>query len=122
MVGTEDAEHFTEELLNIVMDEIDDIIMIHDSEHTLVWLNRAALKAFNVRMEDVMGKKCYKLFGKRACCDDCMVSNVAGGNKAISKRSIPSSDEDYVCVSTPVFKDGKLQMVVQHLKKDCGCK
>ena len=118
MIGTNDAEQFTEELLNIVLDEVDDIIMIHDSEHTLVWLNRSALKAFGVCMNKVMGKKCYTLFGRRSCCEDCSVSNVTGGSKAVSTRIIPATGESYLCISTPVMKDGKLKMVVQHLKKN----
>ena len=38
---------FADVLLNMILDEIDDVILIHDSSHNVVWMNRAALKIFN---------------------------------------------------------------------------
>jgi PAS domain-containing protein len=114
---TEDAERFTEEMLNIVLDEVDDIIMIHDSEHTIVWMNRAGTKVFSRGLEDVIGDRCYHLFGRDCCCDDCRVSTLVGGNKAHSFRTIPGTGEKYICISTPIMKGGDVKLVVQHLKK-----
>ena len=114
---TEDADRFTEEILNIVFDEIDDIIMIHDSEHTVVWMNRAGTKAFSRGLEEVIGDRCYHLFGRECCCDDCQVSTLVGGNKAHSVRRIPETGEKFRCISTPVMKDGEVKLVVQHLKR-----
>lgn len=112
-----EGEQFTEDLLNVVLDEVDDIIIIHDSEHTVVWMNRAALKEFDVSLEDVIGGRCYHLFGRQSCCDDCLVSKLAGGGKGKSIRTIPRTGETYNCISTPIMRNGELKLVVQHLKR-----
>ena len=114
---TEETDRFTEEMLNIVLDEIDDIIMIHDSEHTVVWMNRAGMKAFSRGLDEVIGDRCYHLFGRECSCNDCQVSTLVGGNKAHSVRVIPGTGEKYRCISTPIMKDGHVKLVVQHLKK-----
>ena len=113
----ENKDGLTEEILNIVFDEIDDIIMIHDSEHTVVWMNRAGRKVFSRGLDEVIGERCYHLFGRECCCDDCRVSMLVGGNKAHSFRRIPGREECYRCISTPVMKDGEMKLVVQHLKR-----
>lgn len=118
MSNITDSEQFTEELLNIVMDEVDDIIIIHDSEHTVVWMNRAGTKEFEIPLENVIGERCYHLFGRNSCCEDCLVSSLVGGKKGESVRIIPKTGERYNCISTPLMKDGELKLVVQHLKKD----
>lgn len=117
-----DAEQYTEDLLNIVLDEVDDIIIIHDSEHTVVWMNRAGLKEFDVSLETVIGSRCYHLFNRNSCCDDCLVSSLVGGSRGESTRTIPRTGERYNCLSTPLVRNGEIRLVVQHLKKrECTC-
>lgn len=103
-------------LLNMVLDEIDDLIIIHDSEYTIVWMNRAALQAFGKTSEEVLGIKCYRLFGRTSCCGDCKVIKMHGGPTNSNKvRRIPGTDKCYSCSSVPYRKDGKVKLVVQHL-------
>ena len=116
MTEVADGGQFTEDLLNIILDEIDDIIIIHDSKHTVVWMNRAALNAFDRSLDDVIGERCYHLFEKNSCCDDCPVDMLVGGNKGHSLRMIPRSGKKFKCISTPVMRSGEMVMVVQHLK------
>ena len=117
MTDVADAGQFTEDLLNIILDEIDDIIIIHDPNHTVIWMNRAALKEFGTSLNDSIGEQCYHLFGKNCCCDDCLVDTLVGGSKGHSHRIIPRTGEKFNCISTPLMKEGELKMVVQHLKK-----
>ena len=117
MTDVADGGQFTEDLLNIILDEIDDIIIIHDSKHTVVWMNRAALKEFGTSLDNAIGERCYHLFGKNSCCDDCLVDTLVGGNKGHSLRVIPRTGEKFKCISTPLMKSGELKMVVQHLKR-----
>ncbi len=111
-------ESFADILLNMVLDEIDDLIIIHDSEHTVVWMNRAALLAFGKTSEEVLGLKCYRLFGRSSCCGDCNVIKVQGGPTNNCKlRRIPGTENYYSCTSVPYRKNGKVEMVVQHLRR-----
>lgn len=106
----------SESLLNIVLDQIDDVIMILDTDHTIVWINRAGLSAFGVSLDDSIGKRCYKLFGRVSPCEDCDVllySSGAAKEKRI--KIIPRTGKEYVCTSTPLYKDGIISLYVQHL-------
>jgi PAS domain-containing protein len=109
---------YCETILNIVMDVIEDIIIIHDSEYTIVWMNNAGLKAFNMKIEDVIGSHCHSLFCRSTPCDDYPIPRViTHGSIEKSERIIPTQKESYDCTSTPVRdEDGNIQMVVQHLR------
>ena len=117
MMDDRNADGYAESLLNIMLDEIDDIIMIHDSEHTVVWMNRAGTKKFNVSLEEVIGKECFTLFGRSTCCDDCTVTAAIRDDRCRSVRYLPSTGERYNCTTMPLSKDGEIKLVVQHLRK-----
>jgi transcriptional regulator with PAS, ATPase and Fis domain len=118
----EDLSDYTDAVLNIILDEIDDIIIIHDSNHTVVWINRAGLKELGMGLSEVMGKKCYRILGRSCCCEDCAVAHMAGAPvKSKSLRSFPALKENYMCTSIPVYRDGEMKMVVQHLNRVCPC-
>lgn len=108
---------YTEVLLNMIMDEVEDILLIHDSENTLVWMNRAGQKAFGVELSDVIGNKCYRLFNRTKPCEDCDIAN----NRILSSKCkkikvIPKTGKKYVCTSLPLYRDGEIKLVVQHLR------
>ncbi len=113
-----DQDIYTEKLMNIILDAIDDIIIIHDSIHTVIWINRAGVKAFGRSVDEIIGMKCYELFGNTVSCSDCLVnaSNVGSPINAIKRRIIPGTDVVCECSVIPYYKDGKLELVVQHLR------
>ncbi len=111
-------DNYCDAILNIVLDVIEDIIIIHDSEYTVVWMNKAGLNAFNLKFEDVIGNQCHSLFCRSTPCDDCSIPRViTHGSIEQSERVIPMQVESYDCTSTPVRdENGAIQMVVQHLR------
>jgi PAS domain-containing protein len=111
------GEVFAESLLNIILDEIDDIIIIHDSEHTVVWMNRAGTEKFGRPLETVIGKGCYTLFGRTTCCDDCPVTAAVRDDRCRSERTMPSTGERYRCTTMPLRQGGEIRLVVQHLRR-----
>lgn len=112
------GEIYTEKLMNMILDVIDDIIIIHDSQHIIIWMNRAAEKAFGMSADDAIGKKCYSLFGNTIPCSDCTVSNVSFGNRSPTvRRVIPRTGQKYDCSTIPFVEDGQIKMVVQHLRE-----
>ncbi|MDR0778634.1 MAG: PAS domain-containing protein [Methanomassiliicoccaceae archaeon] len=108
---------YAESLLNIVLDQIDDIIMIHDSEYTVVWMNRAGTEKFNISLEKVIGKSCFTLFGKNAPCENCSVTAAMIGCRCENERIIPGRAERYRCTTIPLSQDGEVKLIVQHLRK-----
>lgn len=108
---------YTESMLNIILDEIDDIITIHDSQHTLVWMNRAAVEAFGRPLESVIGKECYTLFGRSAKCEYCTVTSALGEDLSKYERKLPSTGKCYECTTIPLWKGDEIKLVVQHLRE-----
>jgi len=107
---------YTESMLNIILDEIDDIITIHDSEHTVVWMNRAGTEKFETTLENIIGKQCFTLFGRSKCCDVCTITSATKDDRS-NVRIIPSTGERYECVTIPLTKGDEIKLVVQHLRK-----
>lgn len=116
IMARDKQEIYTEKLMNMILDMVDDIIIIHDSEHTIVWMNRAAEKAFGRSLESVIGTKCHALFGNSTACSDCTLKVVSGApTNAIRRRIIPKTGVLCDCSAVPYYDDGKLKFVVQHL-------
>lgn len=112
------SELYTEKLMNMILDAIDDIIIIHDSQHTIVWMNKAAEDAFGRPADDVIGRKCYTLFGNECSCKDC-VANLIIGDRPVSRqtrRVIPGTNVICDCSAMPFYEEGCLKLVVQHLR------
>jgi PAS domain-containing protein len=116
MAGQEES-YAAESLLNIVLDEIDDMIIIHDSGHTVVWMNRAATEKFCTSLENMIGKGCYTLFGRSTCCDDCPVTAAVRDDRLKSIRRMPATGELFKCTTMPLTQNGEIKLVVQHLRK-----
>ena len=110
-------EGYTESMLNIILDEIDDIILIHDSEHTIVWMNRAGTDKFETTLDDIIGKPCFTLFGRSKRCDNCTVTSATRDDTSKNVRIIPRTREHYECTTIPLSQGDEIKLVVQHLKK-----
>ncbi len=115
---SESLSDYCEVILNIVMDVVEDIIIIHDSEHTVVWMNKAGLRACDKQIDDVLGKRCYALMGRTSPCEDCGTPSASKQNSVHKfNKFIPKTGKYYECTSTPVEgPDGNVTMVVQHLR------
>lgn len=119
----EQSDIYSEKIMNVIMDVIDDIIVIHDSAHTIIWMNKAGEKAFGRNVDDVIGTKCYSLFGNTVPCSDCVAgaTEIGGPVNTIRRRVIPATGKVCDCSAVPVYGHGKLEFVVQHLRPVCGC-
>ncbi|MBR7152672.1 MAG: PAS domain-containing protein [Candidatus Methanomethylophilaceae archaeon] len=118
MTAMEQSEVYTEKLMNMIMDLVDDIIVIHDSEHTITWMNRAGEKAFGVPVDEVIGSKCHSLFNNSTPCADCVTKtvNVGAPVNVTRRRIIPRTGVECDCTAVPYYENGKLELVVQHLR------
>jgi PAS domain-containing protein len=112
---------YSERILNVVLDAIDDIILIHDSDHTILWMNKAGLNAWGKTLDQVIGKRCYELHGYHQQCDDCMTPVAVNKMRVMeSKKYLPKLGLEYECHSIPVFDDDKnVVLIVQRLHLPC---
>jgi transcriptional regulator with PAS, ATPase and Fis domain len=106
-----------ESLLNLILDEIDDMIIINDSDRSVIWMNCAAQRRLNVSIEEVVGVKCYRLFGATCCCDTCRADHTLGGpHRCGCKFTCRNSTGEFECDPIPYYKDGRLKVLVQHVR------
>lgn len=108
--------------MNMIMDVIDDTIIIHDSAHTIIWMNRAGEKAFGKSVDEVIAMKCYELFGNTTSCSDCVanVTNIGSLANNIKRRIIQGTGVKCDCSAVPYFKNGKLELMVQYFRPVCS--
>ncbi len=114
----ETVDDYSDRLLNVILDAIDDIILIHDPDHTVIWMNKAGLDALDMKLDDVIGQRCYQIFGYSRKCGDC-ITPLAITEKRIEKTNkyLPTIGHNYDCTSIPVMDDkDNLILVVQHLR------
>ncbi|MDR1955010.1 MAG: hypothetical protein LBP82_03545 [Candidatus Methanoplasma sp.] len=110
-------EIFAERLLNMILDEVDDMIVINDPEGNVIWMNRAAQRGLKINIENAVGSKCYRLFGATCCCDKCIANHTMGGpHHCGCKFKCKNTNGEHECEPIPYFKDGKLKIVVQHIR------
>jgi PAS domain S-box-containing protein len=106
-----------ENLLNMILDEVDDMIIINDSERSVMWMNRAAQRGLGISLEEAEGSKCYELFGATCCCDSCKADHTLGGPRRCGcKFRCRNIGGEYECEPLPYYREGKLKIVVQHIR------
>lgn len=114
---TEAALKASEAFLNAVLDSIQDIIGIQNTDHRIIMYNRAGYQSLQKPFEEVTGKRCYKLFGRTGPCDNC-ATNKALISKQIeqTERYVPELGTWLDCRSNPVLNEsGDVEFVVEQL-------
>lgn len=57
-----------------VLDAAPMIIAVHDTDHNIVWANKAYLKATELSLQEIEGKKCYSIWRLDKPCRGCPVT------------------------------------------------
>ena len=84
-------------------------------------MNKSAEKAFGKSADQVIGRKCYSLFGNTVSCSDCVVNQMnVGSPQNVKRRIIPGTNLVCDCAAVPYYEGGKLKLVVQHLRPVSG--
>ncbi|MCL2509971.1 MAG: PAS domain-containing protein [Methanomassiliicoccaceae archaeon] len=107
----------SEDILNMILDKVDDVIVINDPEMTIVWMNRSAQVKLGFPIEEAVGMKCYELFGATCCCDNCIADRTFGGPRRCGcKFKCRNKTGEFECEPVPYYSEGKLKVIVQHIR------
>jgi len=113
------SDRYSEKLMNLILDSIDEIVIIHDMDHNIMWMNHAGEKAFGMSVSKALTMKCHQLFNNDMPCADCDVGTVVIGEPTMKlprKKIIPTTGITVACKTVPYFKDGKMEIVIQCLR------
>lgn len=105
-------------ILRAVMDGITDIIGVYKPDHTLVMYNKAGYDFFEKTYEEVIGKKCFEILGRKIPCSLCTTEQALEAGKQIRlEKYIPEMGKCMECSSKPVYdKNGKVTYIVEQLR------
>jgi PAS domain-containing protein len=112
------SELYSETLMNLILDTIEEVIIIHDNDHNILWMNHAGEQAFGLNVDRALTMKCHELFGGSLPCADCTAGNVVIGEpvRVVRTKVAPKTGTIVECKTLPYYKDGKVELVVQCLK------
>jgi len=100
---------------SLILDSTAEHIIYHDEEHRIKWANRAAGESVGKDPEDLVGKKCHKIWGdKEEPCQGCPVTKALETGE-IEKDEVESPDGRYWFITaTPVKgEEGEIKGVVE---------
>jgi len=117
------SELYTEKLMNLILDAIEEVIVIHDADHNIMWINNAGEKAFGIRADKAVTMKCHQLFKNNLPCADCDAGTVVIGEPTNPMRTkvIPTTGQKVACKTIPYYKDGKIELIIQCLRPVKNC-
>lgn len=104
-------------LLEGVLQGITDIIGVYDTSLNIIFYNQAGYDFFQVKPQDIIGKKCYEMLGRRKKCDIC-ITGKAIKTKKLQKieKYIPELEMYMECSANPVLdNEGNVELVIEQL-------
>jgi PAS domain S-box-containing protein len=116
-ISGEKPERFeaTVPYLGLVMDSISDNIIQLDLQNRVLWANSAAAKSLGLENEQIIGKKCYKLWGRSSSdCRDCPTIMARNTGQTHSREMTSKDGRIWQVTSHPVKDEkGKVSSVVE---------
>ncbi|MDP3882511.1 MAG: PAS domain S-box protein [Candidatus Staskawiczbacteria bacterium] len=115
----EDIQSVTENW-ELSIDHIPDPIFVQDKNFTMLKINKAGLEMFNVKEEDVIGKKCFQVFHKTDCpWKNCPFEKTRIDlQKHTEKIYDPGIGKILLVTTSPILSDRNELLGVVHIAKD----
>lgn len=107
-----------EKELNGVLNGIPDIIKVFNIDYTTAFFNEAGYNFYKKSQEEVKGKKCYDVLGRKEKCIDCPFEQIIQTKQMLKReRYIPELNKFMdVCYSPIIGEDGEIKFIVEMLR------
>ncbi len=108
----------TTSLLEATFNAIPDILGVQDDQHRIIRFNAAGYRLLNMTPDDVVGKRCYELIGRKDECDRCATSVCYRTKQPASVERYEEALSAWLDVRAyPILDDqGKVVKVIEHLR------
>lgn len=105
-------------LLEEVLKGITDIIGVYRPDNTIMFYNEAGYDFYKKSHDEIKGKKCYEMLGRKEKCFNCTVEQAVKSKKIIrTEKYIPELQKYMDCCCNPVFGDsGEILFIVEQLR------
>ncbi len=80
---------------SLILENANEIIAYHDTDHNLIWANQAYLTATNLPLSELQGKKCFHCWGLDKHCKGCPVSLAIETGMPQSGELTPENQEHW---------------------------
>lgn len=117
MKPAEDKNLQYSKLLEGVLQGISDIIGVYKPDHTIMFYNQSGYDFYKKNPNEVEGRKCYEMLGRKQKCLNCPGKKVIETKKTIKmEKFIPQFDRYMDCCYNPVMDDsGEVIFIVERL-------
>lgn len=105
-------------VLQNVLRGITDIIGVYTPDNTVMFYNEAGYAFYNKKPNEVIGKKCYEMFGRKSRCSQCATAkSIISKDIVRIEQFIPELNKYMDCCSNPILdENGEVILVVEQLR------
>lgn len=88
-----------------IFEAIGHMAVVIDDRHTIIAVNRSAVKQIGMPKKKIIGSKCHDiLLESKGPAPDCPVKQYIKGDFSSTEKIIEIFDKTYICSTTPVFE------------------
>ncbi len=80
---------------SLILENADEIIAYHDTDHNIRWANKAYREATGLSSDDLKDKKCYHAWGLEDECEGCPVTEAIVDGEPHKAELTPESQKDW---------------------------
>ena len=104
-------------ILQQMLDGTQDIIAFQKPDHTIMRLNRAGYDLFGKPAEEIDGRKCYELIGRKKECNTCATSKALKSKHVeVIEKYDSGLDKHLMVTATPMLNHkGEVDYVIEQL-------
>jgi PAS domain S-box-containing protein len=98
------AQRRSEEEKRLILDSVDEVVLYTDPDLRVVWVNRAGCAVAGRDREEIVGRRCYEIWGEgREPCPDCVAQAAMRSGQEQRVESVRPDGRAWLMRGYPVF-------------------
>ncbi|MHC1602952.1 MAG: PAS domain-containing protein, partial [Methermicoccaceae archaeon] len=87
----------------LVLDSLSELVLYQDTEHRIIWANKAAAESVGLALHQLVGRHCYEIWHQRSTpCVDCPVNKALKTGQLCSGEISSSDGRTWLISGSPV--------------------
>ena len=97
-----------------ILDGMHDWVRVVDRENSVIFMNRSMEEG--LELEDLAGKKCFELMGRKDPCESCITREAVFSGKSFKKEEVYGNKTFSIMSSPIIADDGSIHYAVEVLR------